>query len=393
MPVGSNLHKWGIGALGMYITFLLAMKGTALYNLASAVLLLCTAVLLYRTKTSICIPAKFLTIPYLVFACGLTLSSVLQGEANNIVKVLHYIYITLPLFLMYAGGRCFVRHDVIYKAMAVAAGITAAVCISSCLDPHAWLDGRFSPESHPNVTVQLLLLPVPFVMVALYKLRASKLWTAVNIVSLLVILMAAFLTRSRGGLGGFLVGLLILGTLSWPVLKSGWSYKKTAVVSLLLAVFMTLISLFVALNVFARTGSDQGRLYLLYTSVRMFEDHPLCGIGFDNWSREYPRYIHPESNEPHLTHAHNDVLNLMATTGALGAGGYVFFSVMTWLYLVKRLTAQPREAMLWAMLWMFLSLQIHGFVDISVQYNQSARMFFGMLGLTLAIADKEREIV
>lgn len=379
--------------MGGYVAFLLAMKGTAIYNLAAAILLICMFILFHKARQGIYLPERFLLVPYLVFAGGLCLAAVLQGELHSVAETLHYLYLTLPLFIMYAGSRCFGRREVVYKAFVIAAAVTAAACLSVGFSSETWFEGRFSPESHPNVTVQLLVLPIPFMVAALYKLRKSWFWSLINVSSLLLIMYAAYLTRSRGGMAGLLAGLLVLGVLAWPVLKSRWTYKKTAVVSLVLASLMTVMAMYVAVNVFTRVHGDQGRIYLIHTAVHMFEDHPLYGIGIDNWNREYPSYLHPDSKEPNLPHAHNDILNLLATTGILGAGGYVFFSIMTWFYLVKRLKEQPKEAMLWAMIWMFVSLQVHGFVDIGIQYNQTARMFFGMLGLTVAMADESEENV
>ena len=385
------LYRAGALSMGGYVAFLLAFKGTALYNFSLAILIVCILILCYRNKDALCLPNKFFMMPYSVFAGGLFLSSLVQGELDNIKEVLHYLYLTLPLFIMYIGGRCFGREDIIYRAFAFGGFVTSVVCVVAYFHPEAWMEGRFSPESHPNVTVQLLALPIPFLVMACYRLKQSRLWCALNILSLTIILAAVWLTRSRGGIAGLLAGGLTLLVLYYPVLKYRWSYKKTVAVSSLLAVVVSALIVFISANVFDRAHSNQGRLYLMYAAVNMFKDHPVCGIGYDNWNREYLNYIHPQSQELHLTHAHNDLLNMLATTGVLGAGGYVIFSVFMWLYLMKRIVRQPKELMLWAMLWMYMSVYIHGMVDISIQYNQSAKMLFGMLGLVLALADKRLE--
>ena len=67
--------------------------------------------------------------------------------------------------------------------------------------------------------------------------------------------------------------------------------------------------------------------FLLWTSAtHMFEDHPAVGIGFARFKTEYQEhYILPEAKEPGLTHAHNNIMHMLAECGAIGILALFFF--------------------------------------------------------------------
>ena len=63
----------------------------------------------------------------------------------------------------------------------------------------------------------------------------------------------------------------------------------------------------------------------------MLRDHPLLGVGLDNFLYEYPKYILPEAwREPNLSHPHNIVLDFWVR---LGIGGvFILFWLLAAFY-------------------------------------------------------------
>jgi O-antigen ligase len=68
------------------------------------------------------------------------------------------------------------------------------------------------------------------------------------------------------------------------------------------------------------SGTSFFRVKLWVSAWRMFLDHPLLGVGPDNFLSQYrSRYILPEAwQEPNLSHPHNLVLDFLSRLGALG---------------------------------------------------------------------------
>jgi putative inorganic carbon (HCO3(-)) transporter len=68
-------------------------------------------------------------------------------------------------------------------------------------------------------------------------------------------------------------------------------------------------------------GTTFIRLKLWQAAVAMIRDHPLLGVGLDNFLYVYPDYILPEAwREPDLSHPHNLILDYWTR---LGLGGVI----------------------------------------------------------------------
>lgn len=114
-------------------------------------------------------------------------------------------------------------------------------------------------------------------------------------------------------------------------------------------VITTLLSLFVAMNfsemvrlrvmnTFAGS-SDHLRAELLQVHLLMFKHHPWFGIGFWDSYRQIADYwplLGLPSNH-YESHAHNQIVNVLATTGIAGAFFFLsmvyFFSKQTWIFI------------------------------------------------------------
>ena len=70
------------------------------------------------------------------------------------------------------------------------------------------------------------------------------------------------------------------------------------------------------------------RTIIWTTSFRIFLDHPIFGVGFNNFGGFYEKYK-PEGS-PAFGHAHNDLLNVAANAGIIGLVAFVWlmFSIL-----------------------------------------------------------------
>jgi hypothetical protein len=90
-------------------------------------------------------------------------------------------------------------------------------------------------------------------------------------------------------------------------------------------------------------GTGFLRVYLWQSAWQMARDHPILGVGLDQFLYQYPRYMHPEAwREPGLSHPHNLVLDFWLRLGLLGLG---FLAWATW-----RLIGRTRMALAGAVL-------------------------------------------
>lgn len=385
-----NIQKVGTLSLGVLIAFLLTIKGTAFFSTAEGILVACAIVGYWKLKMSVDLPNKLTLLAFALFAGALLLSAVLHGEGQGVVSSLDFIHLMINFFLFYIGTRLFGSEKIFYKAIAMGAFISAGMCLYVAPWGQIMLPNyRFITWGQPNVVVQLLVMPLPFIAVAVYQLRENKFWAIPGFLSLLIVLLAAFLTKSRGGMAGLLAGVFIVGLLYWPLVRSKWSTRKKILASTVIVFVASLLPLLIAANAVPRSY-DMARVQMLQLAVEMIKDHPWLGVGFDNWFRELPAYVHHvnlKSAPVDWVHAHNDLFQFLATTGVVGASGYIFFSLAIWFLLLRHLARNPREVLVWAMVCVMISFYVHSLVDVCMFQRQVVRMFFGMLGLVLAVAD------
>lgn len=75
---------------------------------------------------------------------------------------------------------------------------------------------------------------------------------------------------------------------------------------------------------------------------RMWEEHPLTGVGLGNYAVAYPQYNLPGWEDP-LGHAHNFYINLGAETGTIGLAAYLLFLAAAMVQAAVRLVSARGE--------------------------------------------------
>ena len=140
----------------------------------------------------------------------------------------------------------------------------------------------------------------------------------------------------------------------------------------------------------ASQGTLFFRLHLWRSSWMMFRDHPLLGVGPDNFLYHYRgRYILPAAwEEPHLSQAHNILLDYATRMGILGVAAGVWFQVAFWrLALPLRHLKDPdRRALALGLMCSMVNFLAHGLVDASYFLVDLAFAFFLALGVVQWLA-------
>ena len=155
------------------------------------------------------------------------------------------------------------------------------------------------------------------------------------LLALLIVLPGLFLTRSKGGIGAFVLGVLLLVVL----MASGKAIWRRRV--LFGIVFLLLIVL--AAGLVIHCGIQHGRLpggnsmlvrWQYWTSTtEMIRDHLLTGVGGGNFPEFYTHYKIPAALET-VQNPHNWILSLLSQYGPLGLAAFaaaaliVFFKAL-----------------------------------------------------------------
>lgn len=131
-------------------------------------------------------------------------------------------------------------------------------------------------------------------------------------------------------------------------------------------------------------GMIGGERFMMWeSSFHMWLDHPLTGIGLNEWQAAYREgpYHPAASREAGQVMPHNVFIYFFATAGAIGGLAYLAYCglMMSWfLDNTRKLANNPFS---WAMLFMFVAATAHGLVDQTFILKLTGRVFYMLLGV------------
>ena len=147
-------------------------------------------------------------------------------------------------------------------------------------------------------------------------------------------------------------------------------------------------------------GSDRGRFTMWRHTGSMIADHPLVGVGLDNWEYIYPLYDRGEkitfSSEP--VRPHNDMLWIASELGIIGLCMYLallFFAVQR-VYLTLRQNDTPLSLLLVMALFGLTSLTFYGLFSFPKEQPTPTLFFWfylGLINLTPPLQTQKRQIL
>lgn len=246
----------------------------------------------------------------------------------------------------------------------------------------------------PNYYAQVLVILVPIAINQFWDERSIILkflagWSA------LVCILSIFFTYSRGGVVALAVTLLAVII-----------YRRLKLPFLLMVVLASILVLRFVPNPFferlqtipdALTGkisyvdeiSFRGRTSELIVAAQMFMDHPLIGVGVDNYPVYYQEYSRRVGLDPRSEQrqAHNLFLRTAAETGL---AGIITFGLILWMMIKSVIDAYRhfKQAGMekYANLVAAFGLSIFGFLSDSMfTHNAFPRYFWILVGIALAM--------
>lgn len=171
-----------------------------------------------------------------------------------------------------------------------------------------------------------LLLPVAF---ALLWTRVDRATRGLAVVAFGLGCVALGLTLSRGGTGGALMALSLVLVLCWQ--RRRWSLLLLCLLGVVgsLVLYFGAGLLFAERMMDANQGASTGRLPLIALAFQIIRDHPLLGVGANNFAVVMPDYLTPDFSRDWLYIVHNKLLLVWAELGPMGMVAYLWFLVST----------------------------------------------------------------
>ena len=130
--------------------------------------------------------------------------------------------------------------------------------------------------------------------------------------------------------------------------------------------------------------SNAERLLIWESSFNMFADNPILGVGYGQYKNAYQnKYISAEAKEHHLDHAHNNIIQMLAECGIVGASAFMFM----WLYFSYFSLKEwfKNRKIEWLLFFCVLSgIMLHGLTEFNFETSTTAKILWYSLGLCTA---------
>lgn len=200
--------------------------------------------------------------------------------------------------------------------------------------------------------------------------------------------MNLIFSQTRGAWLSFIIVLFILG-----IYKSKKIFIFIIISTLLLLIILPnpYINRFMSsfnLEYNLKTNrSNSIRLSLWKTAIEMYKDHPVNGVGLDNFKKYYVDGYAVKGIRP-FDHTHNNLLNFAAELGTLGLVSFIYlmFIVFKQIYLnYKKEEKINIKLFYFASLMTFLIYQLHGLTEYNLGDTESLHFFWFLIAVNVSV--------
>lgn len=134
-------------------------------------------------------------------------------------------------------------------------------------------------------------------------------------------------------------------------------------------------------------ASNRGRFDVWASSINMFKDHPVTGVGIGQWRTIYEASYRLPTENQHLYHAHNNFIQLLGEVGLLGLLGVLIFygSIIVDNFVVWVKQRDPYS--LCAMIAVICYVFIFGQIEYTLDNSSGMRIMYFMLATMLQLRD------
>lgn len=310
--------------------------------------------------------------PALLYAL-LRLSKLTRAQVWRLVNALLLAGVVVCLFGLwqFAAGDVIIGEGVRRVRSVWGSPNNAALFLGRLL-PIALAFALFLPEARNKRAYAVIVFLLALTLFLTYSLGALVLGVPASIALLALVWLWPSRHRLRPVHAAVLAALLI-GGVAVALLAGG---------SRLQSLFQT------------GTGTGFFRVAVWTSATNMIRDHPILGVGLDNFLYEYPKYILPEAwREPNLSHPHNVLLDFWLRLGILGPVVLIWIQVEFFRRIWRTLGSGQgpwARALAVGLAASMVDFLAHGMVDAAYFVVDLAFVFMFTLGVAVSISETEK---
>ena len=208
-------------------------------------------------------------------------------------------------------------------------------------------------------------------------------------VLLVVMVVALVMTRSRTGNTAFFASLLVTGVSALVLSRKSAPRGTVILIASLIVIDLLVVGAWFGVEktidrIEKTTQHEVGeRTDPSVYAVRMFDDYPVFGTGGGTFYTAFTRY-RGHDIEPYYDHVHNDYMQVLTETGAVGlalAGLAVLSSFVCAVLALARRRDQSARGVAFGAVMGIIALAIHSTVDVNLQIPANALVFAILLAM------------
>lgn len=300
---------------------------------------------------------------------------------------------TLPMWMIiYVGWNHDIRNTITYTLF----GVLYAMCLYGIYHYFEAHQVRLSSFYHFPTRIGMMLdmfIPMTGALGIYYRKKFRMACLAGILVGLEFICLA--LAKVRGSYIAFMVAFIVSFTV-FVMVKQKEMIQKHVVQLVLFAATLTM--LFGGLLVYAGSSRsnyaihgnslieqkvlDGGERTLMWkASYKMWIDHPITGIGLNQWQSTYAsnEYRPKEATEIGQIMPHNVFIYFFTTGGIIGGIGYILYCMSVAVWMIRQVR-EDCNCINIALLFIFVAATTHGIVDQTFILKLTGRIYYMLLG-------------
>lgn len=318
----------------------------------------------------------------LFFVISLIVVSFALNNQHGIKESLHYFERMLPFFfaIFFIGNNKVSSHD---------RCVLVSMCIGVLLAGYSYWYNYFTLDisrekgllGSVNILGGTIILVLPFIAALTYKLRDNVLYRMLGLITISYLLLTLLMIQSRGALLG--LGALVTVYIVLLYKINSITFKQLFFV-IALEIVCASACYFYFYDLLHR-GYDYVRPALWQVAWHIFQEYPITGIGFGNYSSKYvsDAFVSPLVMEKSVwTHAHNIYLKFLSETGIIGFGSFILLIIFQIVTLWKNIYYENNNLYSIAMFLAIIGMLVHGWFDVCFSARYYAMTYWLLWGLT-----------
>lgn len=303
----------------------------------------------YRPKKN------YITAGLLAFFVALTISAIVGvdfamsfwGNVERMLGVFHLYHFLMLFMIIITVFRTEFDWMLLINALVLSAGFEAMYAVS------IYPQNNYGHLGNSSYTSGQMIFALFFAVYLFFKQK--NLFARAGYVFLSIFMFIAFVnTGTRGAQVGLLAGIVLIAFIMAVLSKRKEvkiaSFSLIAILAIGLALIVSnanadwvkgnkLFSRITQINF--QTSTFQTRLLSWDAAFKDLPNHPFFGTGYGNYAISFDKYLNPKFftwENTYFDHAHNNLVDLLSTTGAVGLLAYlsIFAAAVYYIYLSRK---------------------------------------------------------